>query len=320
MNLSIVIVNWNSREHLRACLASIAASVRRVSYETIVIDAASFDGCGEMLAEQYPQVRFIQADTNLGFARANNRAAEDAVGDYLLFLNPDTEVLGAAIDVMYEALTTLPEAGVVGCRLLNADRSLQSSCVQSFPTIANQALDSEFLRKRWPKSSLWGMAALFEGGARPREVQGISGACLMIRRATFEHVGRFSDDYFMYAEDIDLAYKVQRAGHRNYYVPGATVVHFGGQSSQQAANVFAAVMIPEAIRRFLRKTRGSAYSIMYQGMMLVAATARLSLLGLAWVGGSRGPSSLASCRKWLAILRWSVGRNGLVARYYPERG
>jgi len=316
MDLSIVIVNWNSREFLRKCLASLVASMRTIRYEIVVIDSGSFDGCDAMLREHYPQVRFVQSAENLGFAKANNRAFEASSGECVLFLNPDTEVVGSAIETMHASLGSLPDAGTVGCRLMNSDGTLQFSCVQSFPTITNQVLDSEFFRKIWPKSPLWGMAALFEDGADACEVEGISGACLMVRRSTFEQVGRFSEEYFMYVEDLDLSCKVRRAGYRNYYVPDATVVHHGGQSSQQAASAFAATMTREAIRRFLRKTRGTAYSAGYRFMMLVSAVGRLCVLGAAWIAGGGSPSRAASYRKWWAILCWSVNRDGIVARYY----
>jgi GT2 family glycosyltransferase len=319
MDLSIIIVNWNSRDHLKKCIASIGVSIRQISYEVVVIDAGSFDGCDVMLREHYPDVHFIQEPANVGFARANNRAFEASSGRCVLFLNPDTEVVGSAIETMYSRLVSLPDAGVVGCRLNNSDGSLQSSCIQSFPTITNQLLNSEFLRKRWPRSSLWGMAALFESGADSYPVDGISGACMMVRRRIFEDVGRFSDDYFMYIEDMDLSSKVRRAGFTNYYVPQATVVHHGGQSSQQAASVFAAVMIPEAIRRFLRKTRGEAYSVGYRVTMLLSAMGRLSVLGVAWLGGWRSASCEASYRKWFAILQWSLNCDGIVAKYYRDR-
>jgi N-acetylglucosaminyl-diphospho-decaprenol L-rhamnosyltransferase len=319
VDLSIIIVNWKSREYLRRCLASITAAVPAIRYEVVVIDSGSFDGCGEMLREHYPGVRFVQSAENAGFAKANNQAFENAIGECLLFLNPDTEIVGSAINDLHNAITTLPNAGIVGCRLKNGDGTLQSSCIQAFPTIMNQALDSELLRKRWPKSALWGMAPLFEHGRPAYEVEGISGACLMIRRSVFEQVGWFSEDYFMYVEDMDLSSKVARAGYQNYYVPGATVIHYGGQSSDQAASVFAAVMIPEAIRRFLRKSRGSAYSAAYRVMMVLMAIGRLSVLCVAWIlGGWRTPALAASCRKWFAIFRWGFNCDGIVAQYYRK--
>jgi N-acetylglucosaminyl-diphospho-decaprenol L-rhamnosyltransferase len=313
MELSIVIVNWNSREYLRKCLESIFRNTQGVQFEVVAIDSGSFDGCDRMLAECYPQVKFIQSAANLGFARANNVAAAESRGDCLLFLNPDTEIVGNAVGAMCAAMRALPDVGVLGCRLLNSDGTLQSSCIQPIPTIVNQLLGVEAFRRRWPRKRLWGMAALYHEGTEPREVEGVSGACLMVRRATFERVGRFTDEYFMYAEDLDLSYKVRQAGRRNYYVPTATVIHHGGSSSEQAASAFATVMMREAVWRFRRRTRGRAYAMAYRVAMLGSAAGRLALLGPAWLAG-RG--SAAARAKWLAILRWTVGRDGIVASYY----
>ncbi|MCA1651988.1 MAG: glycosyltransferase family 2 protein, partial [Acidobacteria bacterium] len=301
MDLSIIIVNWNSRDILRQCLASIAAHVPGTDVEIIVIDSGSFDGCDAMLHEHYPAVRFIQIGSNLGFAKANNVAAKEARGKYLLFLNPDTEVVGDAIDILRRALETLPGSGIAGSRLLNSNGTVQTSCIQPFPTILNQLLNSEPLRRWWPKSRLWGMAPLFDLTSKPREVEGVSGACLMVRRATFVEVGAFSEDYFMYAEDMDLAYKVRQAGYTSYYVPAATVIHHGGNSSGQAASTFAAVMLPEAIWRFLRKTRGGLYAFGYRTGMGISALLRLLALAAARSAGQSGIDG--SSRKWAAVLR-----------------
>jgi GT2 family glycosyltransferase len=317
LDLSIIIVNWHSQEYLKKCIASILANTRRTSFEIIVIDSASFDGCERMLREHYPQVRFVQSCANLGFARSNNRAFEMSIGESLLFLNPDTELAGPAIDTMHARLKALPAAGIVGCRLLNADGTVQSSCIQSIPTIANQLLDSEALRARWPKSRLWGMAPLHEGSAQASEVEAVSGACLMLRRTTFERVGRFSAEYFMYAEDMDLAYQVREAGYINYYVPDASVIHYGGSSSERAASAFSAVMMPEAVYRFLRKTRGTAYSLGYRLAMFVAAVGRIAFLTVgSFLSG--GDSREASTRKWRAILLWALHKDDIVKRHYPE--
>jgi len=315
-DVSVIIVNWNSREHVKRCIASILAHTRAVSLEVVVIDSGSFDGCGEMLREDYPQVRFIQSAVNLGFAKANNRAYEKSAGDYVLFLNPDTELAGPAIDVLHASFEGLPDAGVVGCTLLNADRTVQTSCVQAIPTIANQLFGSEFLMARLPRSRLWGASAFCEEGTGPREVEAVSGACLMVRRKTFEDVGRFSEDYFMYAEDMDLSYKCRQAGRRNYYVPVAAVVHYGGSSSNQAVSTFAAVMMREAIWRFLRKTRGGAYGMAYRFAMLGAALGRLAVLGAASMHSRSKQSEWAARRKWMAVLRWTVNRDGIVTQYY----
>ena len=179
-----------------------------LEFEIIVIDSASFDGCAEMLRKEFPQVRFIQSQENLGFAKSNNLAFRSATGESVLFLNPDTEIVGPAINVLHSALKMLPDAGVVGGRLLNSDGTVQTSCVQAFPTILNQLLNAESLRRRFPRSRLWGMAPLFDAGTKPKLVEAISGACVMLPRLLLEKIGVFSKDYFMYSEDIDLSYKV----------------------------------------------------------------------------------------------------------------
>jgi GT2 family glycosyltransferase len=321
MDLSIIIVNWNSKEYLRKCLASIRAQPGVPDQEIVVIDSASHDGAGQMLAEHFPEVRFIQANRNLGFARANNDAFDVSTGRHVLFLNPDTEVVGSAVATMIERLRTLPDAGSVGCRLVNGDGTVQTSCIQSMPTILNQVLDCEFLRARSLKSGLWGMAPLYTDRDQPSAVEAISGACVMLKREVFERVGRFSEDYFMYAEDMDLSYKVTQAGYRNYYLPSATVVHHGGGSSARAANNFSTVMLREAIWRFLRKTRGRAYALGYRAGMFVTALVRLALLVVGYPVHSIcrcGSDWAGSLRKWSAVVRWSVFPQELV-RQHPQQ-
>jgi GT2 family glycosyltransferase len=320
MDLSIIIVNWNSKDYVRKCATSIVAETRDLAYEIIVIDAASHDGCEPMLREHHPQVRFLQSDKNLGFARANNEAYALAQGDCVLFLNPDTELRGPAINIMYERLQSLPDAGAVGCKLLNTDGTIQTSCIQSFPTIMNQVLDAEALRRRFPRSALWGMTPLFGEGASPQEVEAVSGACVMLKRTVFEIAGRFSEDYFMYAEDLDLSFKVWRAGFRNYYTPDAAVVHHGGTSSQQAPSNFSVVMARESVWRFLRKTRGSPYALGYRTAMLISALGRLLMLSVMLAVRRltvKETGRTDSFQKWRAILRWSLNLETWIKEYRP---
>jgi GT2 family glycosyltransferase len=323
VDISIIIVNWNSRVYLEKCIESILAHIGCATYETIVIDSGSFDGCDVMLRENYPFVRFIQSRENLGFAQANNHAFRESIGDSVLFLNPDVELLGPALEPLHGQLMSLQDAGIVGCRLLNSDGTVQSSCIQAMPTILNKVLDSDFLRMTCPKSHLWGMAALFEESVKPREVEAISGACLMVKRTAFEQVGGFSEDYFMYAEDIDLSYKIRKAGYKNYYVPNVSVVHHGGSSSDKGPTAFSAVMMPEATWRFFRKTRGRMYGFGFKLGMLISAVSRLILLALVspiWLNASRGRRWTSSVHKWVAVLRWSVNRHSLAKRYYRADG
>jgi len=203
MDLSIIIVNWNSAAFATACIDSIRAATRALQYEIIVVDNASGDDSLEQL-KLIPDVRLVASSTNLGFARANNLGYQHSSGDVLLFLNPDTSVVDSALSRMYSALLSSDQFGIVGCKLLNADGSLQTSCVQAFPTILNQLTDVEALKLRFPSLRMWGISCLFQNTKQIASVEVVSGACMMIRRKTFEAVALFTTDYFMYCEDVDL--------------------------------------------------------------------------------------------------------------------
>ena len=175
MDLSIIIVTWRSVEYFRACIHSIYRETRSLAIEIIVVDNASNDGSEAIIKDEFSQVKFFQSHENLGFARANNLGYAHSSGEILLFLNPDTEIHTDVLAGMVGHLRSNPEVGVVGARLLNTDGSLQTSCVQAYPTILNQVLDSEALRRLSPTSSLWGTKALFSGNEKPIDVDAISG-------------------------------------------------------------------------------------------------------------------------------------------------
>ena len=318
MDLSIIIVNWNSKDYLRECINSILSTTQEINYEIVVIDNASFDGCDEMLQQYYPKVQFIQSERNLGFSKANNAAVKISCGRSLLFLNPDTKLEGSAVNTLYYQLNSLPNAGVVGAKLLNSDRSIQTSCIRTFPTIINQFLDSELLHSLWPQSALWGNAPLFITNTGPMEVDSISGACMMVKREVFDEVGLFSEDYFMFAEDTDLCYKIKQAGYKNYYIPSATVYHFGGGSTQKTQSNFSVVMMRESNLLLMKKNRGVIYSNVYRASSLISALCRIAiliiLLPLYNIQQRKG-AWRTSIRKWIAILFWSLGFKEFILKY-----
>lgn len=308
--LSIIIVNWNSVEPLSVCLNSLCRVGSERDFEIIVVDNASYDGCGERLRAYYPAVKFIQSKENLGFARANNLGANYARGRLLLFLNPDTAVVGSAIHTMAGIFAVRTDAGIVGCRLLNGDLTLQTTCVLAFPTTLNELLDCEVLRKAFPKIPLWGTTALLERGPKTIPVQCVSGACLMIRRDVFDQVGRFTPDYFMYVEDRDLCYKVHEAGYTTYFTNSAEVVHFGGSSSdRRTESNFSTVMRQQSILTFMRQHHGIWHAAVYRLATFSAAAGRLFLLAIGRVAARCGVPmpEVRSFSKWRRIMRWSIG-------------
>ena len=269
-------------------------------------------------------IRLIANLENLGFAHANNLGAVQSTGNVLLFLNPDTVLVGAALNHMYSTLLALPAFGALGCKLLNTDKSLQTSCIQPIPTILNQLLDVEELKMAFPRLRLWGMRPLFEKPTdSPAEVEALCGACVMIRRDVFDRIGQFTTEYFMYGEDIDLCYQTRRAGFRVGYDSGAEIVHHGGGSSKKKADTgFGDIATREAVCKFLRKTRGPLYAQAYRSAMATAAMLRLIVLGVGFVTPlpRREREYIRfALRKWRRILNWSFGFEKWVKRLGPVR-
>ena len=309
-DISIIIVNWNSAEYVKACLHSVYRETKNVKFEVIVVDNASYDRCGEMLKYEFPQVKFIQNTENSGFATANNVGFQRSVGRFVLFLNPDTVVLESAINIMQHHMQNLKDAGAIGCRLLNTDGSLQTSSILPFPTILNQSLNYEPLRLLFPRMVLWGIRPLFEDTGAHFVVQAVSGACIMVRREVFEKVGMFSTDYFMYSEDIDLCHKISMAGYKVYFVRTATIVHHGGGSSnQRKESSYADIQMRESVFKFLRRTRGGLYASGYRLTMCVVALIRIGIISILYMPTmclGRFSSRRYSLMKWIGILRWSL--------------
>jgi GT2 family glycosyltransferase len=311
MELSIIIVNWNSVDYLRECLSSIYEFTRDVEFEIMIVDNASPEPNVDELLKEFPAVRIEKSLKNLGFAGANNLGFINSTGEFVLFLNPDTKLISPAIGDLVEKIKTLPDAGVLGCKLLNSDGSTQLSSIQKFPKIWNQVLDIDFLQQRWPGCPLWDISPLFLNQPEVFKVEMISGACMLLRRSVFMQVGMFSEEYFMYAEDIDLNYKAHRAGFQNYYVASSSIIHHGGgSSSRQRVNQWKTLMKYRAMRMYYRKMYGGSYEGVYRVSMGCSAALRLVLLGLLFpvsVVLRKKEAVLAAAGKWSTIFKWAVG-------------
>lgn len=233
MDVSTVIVNWNTCDILRDCLASLYANTRDVEFEVIVIDNASSDGSVDMVKSEFPQVKIIANAENRGFAAANNQGIAATEGRYVLLLNSDTVVLDGAIDKVVAFADTYPKAGITGCRVLNEDKTLQLSCFM-FPSVLNVFLLTTYLYKLFPKSKFFGRSRMtWWDGSDIREVDVVTGCFMLVRQEAIKQVGMMDEGFFMYWEETDWCYRFKQAGWKVMFTPDAQIIHIGGVSSKQ---------------------------------------------------------------------------------------
>jgi GT2 family glycosyltransferase len=310
MDLSIIYVNWNSVNYLRDCIASVYEHTRGINFEIIVVDNASPEGGVDALKEQFPDIVLIKTGENLGFAGANNVGFRQSKGKCILFLNPDMKVLNPAINIMFQRLQSLPDAGIVGCKMFHGDLTVQTSSLMKFPGILNQVLQFEAVRLRWPSFPLWNIGPLFSSSEEPAKAEVITGACMMMRREVFEKVGLFNEEYFMYAEDFDLCWKITRAGFTNYYVGGGHIIHYGGASSPRE---WQTVMKMKADLRLVANFRGRFYASLFRSALALNAVIRLfvaTVLSLVAKTGQGKEASQGTAAKYRAILKTLMTPSG----------
>jgi GT2 family glycosyltransferase len=234
MDLSIIIVTWNSQKFIRNCLDSILISTGNLSLEIIVVDNDSSDETAKIVEQFYPQVNLIQNKKNLGYAKANNQGIEESRGEYILLLNPDTQVLEDALSLMYEFMEENPKIGALGPKLLNPDKSVQASC-REFPTFSTLIWEFSGLSRFFPKSKIFGRWRIgYFDFDKPREVDQPMGSCLMLRRETLDDVGIFDENFGMFFNDVDLCFRIKKRGWKIYFYPEPQVIHFKGASTRKA--------------------------------------------------------------------------------------
>lgn len=235
MELSIVIVNYNTRDLLRDCLRSIYSSQGDFHYEVIVVDNCSPDDSVEMVRQEFPQAKLIASEINRGYAYANNLGLRQAQGHYLLLLNPDTVLPPTALQGMLDFMEEHPDAGVAGPKLVLADGSLDLACRRGFPTLDVAFYRLVGLSKRYPNSPRYNRYNLgYLDPNQVAEVDSVVGAFMCIRREALDQAGLFDERFFMYAEDIDLCYRIKvDHGWKVYYNPVVVVTHYKAQSTRK---------------------------------------------------------------------------------------
>jgi GT2 family glycosyltransferase len=231
--LSIIIVTYNSRGHVDACLESMVSSPPGIDHEIVVVDNASPDGTATAIRERWLGVRVIDAGDNVGFARANNLGIRQTFGELILLLNPDTVVRPGAIDTLVQALDSRPDAAIAGPRLIDAKGRAELSFGSMIGPVAE--LKQKMLVKGHARD-LPIVSGYVESATRAaRDVDWVSGACLLVRRADAEAVGLLDERFFMYTEDVDFCAGMRARQRRVLFVPAAEVIHLRGESRRSAS-------------------------------------------------------------------------------------
>lgn len=307
MDLSIVIVNWNARDYLRKCLESIYRNAGRLSLEIFVVDNGSGDGSADMLRREFSGVKLIENRDNPGFGAANNQALKRCAADLVLMLNPDTEVSEGALTSMVDFLKWNRRAGAVGAKLLNADRTIQLTCARNFPTLLSEFFWLTTLVRRFPKSRIVGnyLMSYWDHNDR-REIDCLSGACIMARLEVLRKLDYFDEDYFIYGEDVDLCYRIKKAGWQIWYLPEAEITHYGGGSSRSIAET-AAILDRIAIKIFFRKHRGVLTAAGYRMMCFFIGLCMTAVSGVIFPFAKEGGKIKKVFFESLAVLEWSAG-------------
>ena len=301
-DISIIIVSWNVRERLRACLYSLPEPGAGV--ETIVVDAASADGTPEMVRAEFPSVQLIASHDNLGYSRGNNLGLAQARGRYAFILNPDTELDDQTLPTLSAYLDAHPQVGVLGPRLVLADHSVQASR-RRFPTLTTALFESTWLAGRAPRRVLAHYYAANLADDAPAEVDWLVGAALLVRRAVWEQVGVLDEGFFMYSEELDWQRRIKAAGWQIVYLPAAQVRHFEAQSSGQVPAA-THIRFNTSKVRYFRKYHGALAGEFLRWYLLGQFAFQLEL---EWVKGALGHKR--ELRQARVAAYWAVLRSGL---------
>ncbi|HEY9783769.1 MAG TPA: glycosyltransferase family 2 protein [Candidatus Obscuribacterales bacterium] len=237
MELSVIVVSWNTKALLDRCLETLRAELERLKpaqrSEVFVVDNNSADGSKQMVREKHKWAELIANPENRGFAAANNQAFKKASGKLLLLLNPDTEVKPGAIETLIKFLEAHPRAGVVAPQLLNSDGTIQRSC-REFPTFVGMVYELLGLSRLFPGNKVFGRYKMLDWNHDDeREVDQPEGACLLVRRQVMDQVGVLDEGFFMLFEEVDWCYRIKKSGWQIWFTPAAQVVHHYGQSIKQ---------------------------------------------------------------------------------------
>ncbi|MEE9614108.1 MAG: glycosyltransferase family 2 protein [Thermodesulfobacteriota bacterium] len=263
MDMSIIIISWNAQEMLLKCLGSVYGTVVGDNFEVWVVDNGSTDGSPEAVKKNFPDVKLIENDVNLGFAGAVNLALKRAAGRHIVLLNSDTVLTSGSLETLTRFMDENPDVGVCGPQLLNVDGTKQNS-IANIPTLATELLNKSLLRRLFPESYPGKEHNIEE----PVEVESVIGACMAVRKETIDGVGPLDERFFFFLEETDWCKRMREGGWRVFFHPGAEVYHAGGGSAERV-NTRARVEYWRSRYEFFEKHGSAPERMALRGGLLV---------------------------------------------------
>lgn len=288
MLVSIIIVNYNVRFFLEQCLHSVCAAGQNVPVQVIVVDNASTDGSVAYLQPLFPQVSFIQSNSNLGFAKACNLGLQQATGAYILYLNPDTLLAEDTLETVIRFFESHPDAGAVGVRMIDGTGKFLKESKRAFPSPVTSLFKLFGLSRLFPHSKTFSRYHLGHLSAHQNhEVDVLAGAFMMIPKKVLDNVGGFDEVFFMYGEDVDLSYRIQKHGYKNYYLAETEIIHFKGESTKRGSLNYVRLFY-SAMSMFVQKHYGGSKAFVFNAAIHFAIWVRAAIAAGAklvkWVG------------------------------------
>ncbi len=282
--LSVILVNWNAGSRLLSTLAALDQALAAIpESEVVLIDNASSDGSARTAAQQFPQVKVVYNPTNLGFGAANNIGFTRAQGRYILLVNPDLRMEAAALEAMLDFMEAHPQAGICGPRILESDGATISPwCGRHAPRPRDVFFEYSFLYRLFPHNRFFARYVMGDWDhASDREVEALTGACMLVRREVITQTGGFDEQFFMYGEDLDWCRRIRLARWQIWFVAEAEVIHIGGHSTQQTSD-HGARWGMESHLRYFRKW-GNSVEVF---KLRLALSVGCAIRAMTWLGMS----------------------------------
>ena len=279
MKLSIVIVNYNVKYFLEQCLHSVSKACDGISSEVFVVDNNSVDSSVEMVKQKFPAVRLIANNENTGFSKANNQAILQSNGEYVLLLNPDTVVEEDTFRKIVSFMDAHPDAGALGVKMLDGSGKFLPESKRGLPTPKAAFYKISGLASLFPKSKTFGQYHLgFLNRDKTNEVEILAGAFMLLRKSVLDKTGLLDEDFFMYGEDIDLSYRILKAGYKNYYFPETRIIHYKGESTKKSSVNYVLVFYNAMIifaRKHFSKQNAAAFTFIIRIAIYLRAGAAI---------------------------------------------